>query len=276
MAIKISFGCSKGGVGRTTNTIMLSYYLALKGNKVLVVDIDSQEDTTGFFLGLDFTSKLIDEYGKNYADHTIMALFNSKTYKDEPNRLIYKTRYNNIDILPSIVDLRSQEHILYENPTTSLTRLKHYLNKVENNYDYIIMDTKAETDIFAQNVYVSSDYIVIIMSASGLDLKGMKLVMDVVNELQNKLDNVGKIIAILLNKIDYRTRQTREFIDFLKQNFSDLLIDNYIKNLNIYSTQLSLNKTIWELPELPYLKSDPIKEVETVYAKLIRRMNSNV
>lgn len=276
MAIKISFGCSKGGVGRTTNTIMLSYYLALKGNRVLVVDIDSQEDTTGFFLGLDFTSKLIVEYGKNYADYTIMALFNSKTYKDEPNRLIYKTRYNNIDILPSIVDLRSQEHVLYENPVTSLTRLKNFLSKIENNYDYIIMDTKAETDIFAQNVYVSSDYIVIIMSASGLDLKGMKLVMDVVNELQDKLDNVGKIIAILLNKIDYRTRQTREFIDFLKQNFSDLLIDNYIKNLNIYSTQLSLNKTIWELPELPYLKSDPIKEVETVYAKLIRGMNSNV
>lgn len=274
MAKKISFGCSKGGVGRTTNIIMFAYYLSqIKKKKVLVADIDSQEDASGFFLGVDYSNKLVEEYGENYTNKTIMAIFEKNTFKGDPYELIHSTRYENLHVLPSIVDLRTQEPILTSNPATALIRLKRFLAKVDNDYDYILIDTKAETDIFAQNVYVASDYIFIVMGASGVDLKGMKLVMDVVSDLQENVGDVTDISGIILNKIDFRTKQSREFIAGLKKAFDGLVIEEVIRHLTIYNSQLSTDNTIWEMPEKTYLKTDPVAEVEKVYEKVLERVD---
>src|SRR3954469_18080807 len=122
----ISIASQKGGTGKTSTSISLAAGLARKGKKVLLVDIDSQANSS---------KVLIKYYQAIPKEQTIYA-----TILDRSPLPIHKTELNNLDIVPS--------HILLSNTDVELTtaidhreeRLKRELDAVKHKYDYVFID----------------------------------------------------------------------------------------------------------------------------------------
>ncbi len=122
----ISIASQKGGTGKTTTSISLSAGLAKKGKKVLLIDIDSQANSS---------KVLLHHYPTISKDETIYT-----TILERKPLPIHDTAVHNLAIAPS--------HILLSNTDVELTtaidhreeRLKRELDKVKANYDYIVID----------------------------------------------------------------------------------------------------------------------------------------
>src|SRR5207245_6561374 len=122
----VSIASQKGGTGKTTTSIALAAGLARKGKRVLVIDIDSQANTS---------KVLLHQYTSIDKDQT---LYNTILQRQPLS--IHTTKVDNLEIVPS--------HILLSNADVELTaaidhreaRLKHELDKVKDNYDFVFID----------------------------------------------------------------------------------------------------------------------------------------
>ena len=115
----------KGGVGKTTTNVNLSACIAIKGRKMLIIDIDPQGNTTSGF-GIDKNSTEFNIYDALLGDEDI-------------RNCIVKTKYENIDIVPSNVQLAGAEIELTELSEREY-RFKKMIQGIKDGYDYVFVD----------------------------------------------------------------------------------------------------------------------------------------
>ena len=125
MAKIISFTNQKGGVGKTTTCVNLSAYLAVMGQKVLIVDLDPQGNATSG-VGVE----------KNKGLKTIYDLIDNECSIEEA---IVQTQIENLDVIPSTVDLAAAEISLVSKQNREHI-LKSLLEKIRDSYDFIMID----------------------------------------------------------------------------------------------------------------------------------------
>ncbi|MCI2285927.1 AAA family ATPase [Colwellia sp. MSW7] len=150
----------KGGCGKTTTTASLSHYLAIQGHKVLVVDMDSQASLTSFFgymPDLDFSQ-----------ESTVLPYF--KGEKDDLKYAILKTHIDNVDIIPSCLELYHAEigsvsHIAelddQQDKVDFFYTLKYGLDTVKDDYDIILIDSPPSLGIISICVLLAADALLI-------------------------------------------------------------------------------------------------------------------
>lgn len=117
---RIMIGNLKGGVGKTTSAVNLSYSFSLLGKKVLIVDMDPQSNATSFFAKV------------NQNGRTVKELF---LYPEKGSKVICRSKYRNIDIIKGNTELK-------EDNVVSTDVLANVLDTVEDRYDICIMDTR--------------------------------------------------------------------------------------------------------------------------------------
>ncbi len=192
MATKIVLTNQKGGVGKTTSTCALSTGLALKGYRVLTVDLDPQGNL-GFSLGLN-----IDE---GYSAYEVLA--GQVSIKDA-----IKATEDYGDVLISNILLSQAEKALVGEERQTI--LKKCLEQVEENYDYIIIDTPPSLNILTINGYVAADYLIIPMAAEILSLVGLSQIKETVEAISESLNPNLKVLGILLTRFNKRTNLARD------------------------------------------------------------------
>jgi chromosome partitioning protein len=151
-----SIASQKGGVGKTSSTISISAGIAKKGKKVLVIDIDSQANSS---------KVLLSNYQQLQKHQTIFT-----TILDRNPLPIHKTYVPNLDIVPS--------HILLSNTDVELTtaidhreeRLKRELDLIKHNYDYIFIDCPPTLSWLTINAMTASDKVIVIVSPGYFEL----------------------------------------------------------------------------------------------------------
>lgn len=183
---------NRGGSGKSTTAQTLSRGLALANKRVLLLDLDPQLNTTDT---IDLKDATNDIY---------KVLINQCTIQDA----IYSTRFG-FDFIKSSKGLASIDYIVASDVSLQFKRhklLKEQLDKVKNDYDYIIIDTSPSVSTLTTNAIYSSDYVLIPMLADIYSIQGLSTITEQIQAINNDTDNKSvKIIGLLLTHYKAQT-----------------------------------------------------------------------
>ena len=198
MSAIITITNQKGGVGKTTTSSALMDGLQSRGARVLGVDLDSQ-GSLGFCLGLD-----IENCATVYDVLKGTAGIHDVIMKSDCG-----------DILPSNILLSAAE-LEFNRPGREFL-LKNALAEVEEEYDYIIIDTPPALNVLTVNAYVAADGLVIPMAPEILSLLGVSQIRETIDTVRRCYNSRLKVLGILLNKYNQRFTLNREVLDMAGQ-----------------------------------------------------------
>lgn len=188
----------KGGVGKTTTATALMVGLHQRGARVLGVDLDPQGNL-GFSLGL--------EIGAGYTTYDVL----SRAHSIE--ECISKTEYG--DVIPSDILLSAAE-VEFTAPRREFM-LEEQLQLVQEQYDFIIIDTPPALNILTINAYVASTGLIIPMEPEILSLVGVSQLRDTYETIQKSYNPRLKILGILMNQFNHRLRLHRDVLDMAEE-----------------------------------------------------------
>ena len=145
MARVISIANQKGGVGKTTTAVNLSACLAQKGKRVLLIDIDPQGNATS---------------GLGIETHTDKSVYNVLIDDMDISETIVKTMVKKLEVCPANINLAGAEVELVSMVSRE-TRLKDALNKIKDEYDYILIDCPPSLGLITLNAFTASDSVLV-------------------------------------------------------------------------------------------------------------------
>ena len=230
----IAIANQKGGVGKTTTAINLSACLAEKGQRVLVIDIDPQGNTTS---GLGIA--------KDNVDNTIYEVMLQEI---DISDAICKDIFENLDIIPSNVNLAGAEIDLIDIENREYI-LKNAINTVRNNYDYVILDCPPSLSMLTVNAMTAADTVLVPIQCEYYALEGLTQLIHTINLVKKKLNPLLELEGVVFTMYDARTNLSLQVVENVK---------SYL-NQNIYKTIIPRNVRLAEAPShgLPINLYDP-------------------
>ncbi len=212
----ISVFNQKGGVGKTTTNVNLSAILAMKGKRVLSVDIDPQGNSTSGF-GID----------KNEVEFTIYdCLFTDSVDSGEINAIV-ETDVENLHLIPSNIDLAGAEIELTKTEHRENT-LKNFLGKIKKNYDFIFIDCPPSLGLLTINALTASDSVIIPIQCEYYALEGVSQLVNTVKLVKRNLNPHLDIEGIVLNMYDGRTNLSIQVVEEVKKYFKNKVYKSII------------------------------------------------
>lgn len=208
----IAIANQKGGVGKTTTAINLSGCLGVLEYKTLIVDADPQANATSG-VGLD------PKNTKNIYDCLINEV--------DPSELIVSTENPNLDILPSHIDLVGAELEMINLPNRE-HRLKFALDKIRDQYDFIIIDCSPSLGLITVNALTAADSVMIPVQCEYFALEGLGKLLNTIKIVQGRLNTDLEIEGILLTMYDTRLRLANQVVEEVKMHFQEIVFDTVI------------------------------------------------
>lgn len=233
----------KGGVGKTTTNINLATCLALKGKKILIIDIDPQGNTTSG-IGID----------KKNLDNTIYEVLVLENI--DPKKAILPTIVKDLYIIPSSVKLAGAEVELVELEARE-KKLKKAIDKIKSDYDFIFIDCPPSLGLLTINSLTAVDSVLIPIQCEFYALEGVSQLMNTVNLVKNKLNPQLEIQGVILSMFDGRTNLSIQVVEEVKKYFKE----------KVYSTVIPRNIRLAEAPSfgLPITSYDPKSKGANAY-----------
>ena len=230
----IAIANQKGGVGKTTTSINLSACLAEQGQKVLVVDVDPQGNTTSGF-GID----------KNNVENTIYELILGECTVEE---CIIRNVLDNLDIMPSNVNLAGAEIDLIGVDEREYI-LQKELNKVKNNYDFIIVDCPPSLSMLTVNAMTAANTVLVPIQCEYYALEGLSQLIHTINLVKKRLNPDLEMEGVVFTMYDARTNLSLQVVENVKENLKQ----------TIYKTIIPRNIRLAEAPShgIPINLYDP-------------------
>ncbi|MFT6245278.1 MAG: chromosome partitioning protein [Salibacteraceae bacterium] len=208
----IAIANQKGGVGKTTTAINLSGCLGVLEYKTLIVDADPQANATSG-VGLD----------PNKNNTIYDCLINDV----DPSDLIVKTDNPNLDILPSHIDLVGAELEMINLPNREYM-LKFALEKIKDQYDFIIIDCSPSLGLITVNSLTAADSVMIPVQCEYFALEGLGKLLNTIKIVQGRLNPELEIEGILLTMYDTRLRLANQVVEEVKMHFQEIVFDTVI------------------------------------------------
>jgi len=229
----------KGGVGKTTTSINLSASLGILDKKVLIVDLDPQGNAT--------TGVGVDKRGIDVSIYEVL------TMKAEIERAIVKTKSKNMSIIPAYLNLAGVDMELMElerkykdteQRFNRVKRLKDELNKIKDNYDYILIDCPPSLGTLTTNALAAADSVLIPVQCEYYALEGIMQLINTVMLAQRKVNPKLDIEGVLLTMLSVNTNLGLEVISSIKEFFKERVYDTIIPRLIKLAEAPSHGKTI--------------------------------
>lgn len=192
----ISVVNQKGGVGKTTTVINISAAFAAIGKKVLVIDFDPQSNASSGF-GIDIDNREI---------HNVYSLLLNEK---EVDKVIFKTKIPNLNIIPCTVDLASAELDIASLSNREFV-LKNKLKPILKNYDFVFIDCPPSLGLLTINALVASTTILIPLQCEFFALEGLSHLLDTAERIKENFNNELNINGIVLTMYDRRNKLTEQ------------------------------------------------------------------
>lgn len=203
----------KGGTGKTTTAINLASYLALAKNKVLLIDLDPQANTTSG-LGIDRHTLSKNTY------HVLLEELEIK-------EILQPTAVSNLYLAPSNLDLTGAEVELVS-VLGRENRLKKALAKEKENFDFIFIDSPPSLGLLTINALCAADAVIIPVQCEYYALEGLTQLIGTIKLVKNNLNAELEIEGVLLTLADFRTNLTKEIIQEVKNHFPEKVYQTII------------------------------------------------
>ena len=213
----------KGGVGKTTTSINLSAYLADGKKKTLLIDCDPQGNASSG-VGID----------KDLVEASVYdVLVNDEAICDN----IIETKYKNLSLIPSNVDLAGAEIELVSVKNREFL-LRDKVKSIKENYDFIIIDCPPSLGLLTLNAFAAADSVIIPIQCEYYALEGLGSLTKTVSTIKQSINPDVEIEGILLTMFDKRTNLSTVVYEEVKKYFPD----------KVYKTVIPRNVRLSEAP----------------------------
>ena len=196
----IAIANQKGGCGKTTTAVNLSAYLAVRGKKVLLIDLDPQSSATTH-LGIN------EELDNSMYDVLMQDL--------DLLQLAMPTEISGMDLAPADKRLGRAEMELANRTVAREAVLKPKVRS-QSAYDFVIIDTPPNLGFLTINAMVAADTVLVPIQTEFFAIKGLSMIMDLVKLISDDL-NQNLILRYLLTMYDARTNLSKEVVKRVRE-----------------------------------------------------------
>ena len=206
----------KGGVGKTTTAVNLSYYLAKDKNKTLLVDFDPQGNATSG-LGIEKADK--DILGATMTEVILGAA--------PMEQAIRPTKYKNFDLAPATPELANAE-VEITSMQKKFVRLRDAVRTVAENYDYIIIDLPPSLSLLTVNGMIASNYLLLPVQTEFYALEGVAQLLESMKLVMKQANPNLRLLGVLATMYDKRTSLSAQVFEEIKKYFKNLTFNTTI------------------------------------------------
>ena len=249
MAKVICITNQKGGVGKTTTAVNVSFFLAKDKYKVLLVDFDPQGNATS---GLGFSK---DKLEGSMTD----VVLGEATLKD----VVIETKFKNFDIAPTTPELANAE-VELSAKKTKFVQLKNAVESINAEYDYIIIDSPPSLNFLTVNGMIAADYLLLPVQTEFYALEGVAQLLDSMKLVKKAMNPNLQLLGVLATMYDKRTSLSVEVLAEIKR---------YFKN-KVFDTTIPRNVRVAEAPShgVPVGNYDKFSKGSKAYKALAREI----
>ncbi|MCA9342189.1 ParA family protein [Candidatus Saccharibacteria bacterium] len=203
MTTVIAVTNQKGGVGKTTSSINIAYYLAKMGKRTLLIDFDPQGNATSG-LGVD----------KQALQATMADVMLEKRSLSD---IIVETEHKNLSLAPSTPILANTEVELAQ-AQRRFSRLKNAIDQLKV-FDIVIIDCPPSLSLLTVNGLISARYVLLPVQTEFYALEGLSQLLETMQIIRKNMNPVLDIIGVLPTMTDSRTTLSGQVLDEIRKHF---------------------------------------------------------